>query len=101
MSKAVKTAPNGMQTAPFEPADVSAIQAMWNGTASPDQQRRAMLWIIEGACAVHNLSFKPGEDGRRDTDFHEGRRFVGAQIAQLLKTNVTGLVAQLRRKEDV
>lgn len=89
-----------LKIAPFEPSEATAIQAMWNGTADPEQQRKAMLWILEGACGLYEISFKPGEDGRRETDFSEGRRFVGKQIAEVLRTNVPQLIANLRRREE-
>ena len=83
--------------APWELADASAIQAMANGTANPEQQKRALKWIIEAAAGTYEMSYRPGgEDGRRDTDFAEGRRMVGNQIVKLIKANL----AAMRRKES-
>ena len=76
-------------------ADVSAIQALVNGTASPEQQKRAVDWIIQQAAGLYEMSYRPGEDGRRDTDFAEGRRFVGSQIVKMTKLDL----AKMRRKE--
>ena len=66
----------------YEPADVSAIKGLFAGTASPEQQQRALKWIIESACATYELSFRPTSD--RDTAFAEGRRFVGLQLVKAL-----------------
>jgi hypothetical protein len=83
-----------------EKADISAVKALASGTASPEQQVRAIKWIVEEACMYYNLSFSPGgEDGRRDTDFAEGRRFVGAEIVKMTKLDLTKLKSN--SKEEV
>lgn len=78
----------------YLPADATAIKALAAGTADPDQQKRALRWIIESAAGTYDLSYRPGgEDGRRDSDFAEGRRFVGSQIVKMLKINVAALLS--------
>jgi hypothetical protein len=72
----------------YEAKHISAIQAVACGEASPDQQKLAMEWIINDAAGTYQQSYRPTEEGRRDTDFAEGRRFVGMQIVKLLKLNV-------------
>lgn len=67
---------------PYELADINAIRGLQAGTASSDQQQRALKWIIENACATYELSYRPTND--RDTSFAEGRRFVGLQIVKAL-----------------
>lgn len=85
------------RSAPWYPpdseiADVTAMQALANGTANPEQQLRALRWIIEVASGRDEMSYRPGgEDGRRDTDFAEGRRFVGNQVVKLLKLSTADL----------
>lgn len=81
--------------AEYELADISAIQAVSSGTASAEQQKRALNWIIESAAGLYDLSYRPGEEGRRDTDFAEGKRYVGNEIVKAIKTNL----AAMRRKE--
>lgn len=82
--------------APYELADISAIQALHRGDATPDQQQRALKWIIESACATYDMSYFPGgEDANRDTIFAEGRRFVGNQLVKATKLNLS----TLRRNE--
>lgn len=78
--------------APYELADVSAIQALVAGTASAEQQRRAMAWIINVAAGTYDMAYRPGtEDGRRDTDFALGKAYVGQQIVKLTRLNIGAL----------
>ena len=72
----------------FDDADAAAIQALGRGSASTDQQKRALDWIITKCCATYDMSYRPGEDGVRDTAFAEGRRFVGLQVVKLLKIKI-------------
>lgn len=81
----------------YDIADAAAIQALQRGDATKDQQQRALKWLIEKACGTYDLSYRPGEDGRRDTDFAEGKRFVGSQIVKMLNLNLS----LLRRSNNV
>lgn len=71
----------------WEIADVAALKALANGTASPEQQQRALKWVIESASATYELSYRPSSD--RDTAFAEGRRFVGLQIVKALHLDLS------------
>jgi len=67
-------------------ADIFALQALERGTANAAQQKRAVALIERKICATDRMSFYPGaEDGRRASDFAEGKRWVGAQLRRLLK----------------
>lgn len=83
--------------APWKPvsyhlADANALQALMRGDADETQQRRALDFIINNIAGTYDVSYRPGaEDGRRDTDFAEGRRYVGLQIVKLLKLNLSVL----------
>ena len=79
--------------ADWELADASAIQAMQTGEASPDQQKRALKWLIEHAAATYQFHFYPTE---RETAFSLGRAFVGQQIVKMLRIDL----ASLRRREN-
>jgi hypothetical protein len=69
----------------FENADVFALKALEAGNASAGQQQRALKFIRNRICEAERLSFMPGgEDGRRATDFAEGKRFVAVQIRRFL-----------------
>lgn len=82
--------------AEYEQADGFALKALSAGEATPDQQRRALEWIIDYA-GTYAMSYRPGgEDGRRDTDFAEGQRSVGLQIVKMITINP----AILRRTTD-
>lgn len=76
----------------FEPADAAAFQALARGAATMEQQKRALDWLVKVACGTYDLSYRPGgEDGRRDTDFAEGRRSVGLAIVKMLNLKI-GLI---------
>lgn len=77
------------QPAPYEIADVTAIQAIARGDASPDMQRRALDWIIKRACGTYDFAYRPNSD--RDTNLALGRQFAGQQIVKLLHLNPAGL----------
>ncbi len=72
-------------------ADAAAIQALLRGEATPDQQIRAINYIVVSLCAVNEMSFRAGPDGERATAFAEGRRFVGGQITKLTKVPMSKL----------
>lgn len=65
----------------YTAADVSAIQALAAGTATPDQQKRAYEWVMLQGARLREVSFQP--DNAHASAFAEGRRFVGLQIAKL------------------
>lgn len=68
--------------------DVAAIKALQRGDASAEQQRHALKFIVEKLCATYELSFCPSEDGRRATDFAEGKRRVGLLLVGLLAADI-------------
>lgn len=74
--------------APWEVHEAEAIQALFEGRASPDQQRTALKWILEGACAYTDWAYRPGPSSR-DTDMCLGRQFVGHQIIKLSRLNLS------------
>lgn len=66
---------------PYEMSDVSAIQALSNGTANEDQQKRALKWIVRNASGYADLGWHPDQGCK---DFAAGRRFVSLQIEKLI-----------------
>jgi hypothetical protein len=70
-------------------ADFVALKALQAGTATPEQQQRALKWLIENACGTYDLSYRPESD--RETAFAEGRRFVGLQIIKALNFDMAVL----------
>lgn len=84
---------NGAQPAAFNSTDATSLQAVAAGTANDGQQKRALKWILEGACGLPVWAYC---DSQRETDISLGRQFVGQQIMGLLKVNVS----TLRKKEQ-
>jgi hypothetical protein len=68
---------------PYEKADIRAIQALANGTATAQDQQRALDWIVNTAAATYDEPFRPGS--RDVVDYMLGRRSVGLAIVKLLK----------------
>lgn len=85
--------------APWKPAEynlreVAAIQALFRGEAEPEQQIYILDWIIQEACRTYDQSYRP--NSQRDTDFAEGKRFVGNTLVKMIKLNM----AHLRKTPD-
>ena len=59
------------------------MQALQTGTATADQQQRALKWIIEKVCGTYDLTYFP--ESARNSDFAEGKRFVGLMLRKLLR----------------
>lgn len=78
--------------------DVYALQAMERGEATPDQQKRALYWIIHFACQTHSFCLTPESD--RLSAIFDGRRFAGLQIIKLLKINMADMKDLRRRKAE-
>lgn len=76
----------------YNPEVIYAIRALFNGEALPHQQKMAWEWIMYVTAAgdgYQDLSFRPGSDGVRATDFAEGKRWVGLQLRKMLHPAVT------------
>lgn len=79
MSKKPKT-PMPWEIPTFEDADIFALQAL----ANDPTHKRAWDFLREKVCGADTMSFWPGgEDGRRATDFAEGRRWVANIMKRL------------------
>lgn len=79
--------PQPWMPAPYEDADVYALKNLAAGNANEGQQQRVLKFIIEALCGNYDLSFRPGDDGPRATDFAEGKRFVALQLVKLINMN--------------
>lgn len=61
-----------------------SVRAVLNGTATPEQQRGAMRWIMSQACRRLDLPWLPGgADAARQSDMLVGRQFVGILIGNM------------------
>ncbi len=75
---------------PYGLGDAAAVKNVAAGTATQEQQRHAMQYIIQVLCATYDMSYRPGDaDGRRDTDFAEGARNVGLQLVKLVNIDLS------------
>ena len=79
--------------AQYESADVTAIQQLEQGTATPEMQKRALNWLITGVCGTYDQSYIPLDT--HETAFKEGKRFVGNTLIKMLKLEP----GKLRREE--
>lgn len=82
-------APSAWDPAPWEDHHAHALQALHAGVATPDQQRAALQWIIEGAAGHNDWAYRPSSE--RDTAMFLGRQFVAKQIVKLLNINLSAL----------
>lgn len=71
----------------YEDADAAALQACARGSATAEQQKRLLDWIITKACATYDFAYRPGESDR-DTNIALGRMFVGQQIVKLIRIKI-------------
>ena len=73
----------------LDDADIFALQAVSKGVAGEGQQKRALDYIVRILCETDRMTFWPGaEDGRRATDFAEGKRWVGLQLRRIEKMQI-------------
>lgn len=78
----------------WELPDAYAMQALERGAATPEQQKRALAWIVNSACATYDFCDKP--ENERLSAIFDGRRFAGLQIVKLIKINL----AKLKKEKD-
>lgn len=81
---------------PWEVADAAALQSLARGDATPDQQQRALNWIIYGAAGTYDADYRTDT---RDHAFVSGRRFVGLEIVKLLKVSTKVFSKHQQTKE--
>lgn len=70
------------QPAPWDSADVAALQALARGVANEGQQKRALNYIITALGMTYEHTYSPTSE--RDSAFAQGRRYVGLQIVKLV-----------------
>ncbi len=71
------TAPAPFLPPDYQVADACALQALVKGEATPDQQKRAINWIVNEACDTYGFQYRTDPC---DHAFGSGRRFSGQQI---------------------
>ncbi len=75
----------------FVKADIAAMQALSRGEATPEQQKRAINYIVVDLSGINKLSFHPASDGGRGTAFAQGRWFIGNNIIEMTKILLSGM----------
>jgi len=82
-------APSPMIPHPWDLPDAKAFQMLAEGQATPEQQTRALKWLIE-ACGTYDEPFRPGgSEGDRDTAYACGKRSIGLQVVKLVNINLS------------
>ena len=71
----------------YTEAEVQAVRALYNGTATERQQRMALDYMIR-AFGTHDISYRV--DDPLATAFCEGKRFAGTTLVWMLKEAPTG-----------
>ena len=89
-----------MEEPVYDEVIVMAIKSFARGSATDGQQMAVFHWLIEEASGLFKMSYVPGEDGRRATDFHEGRRFVGRLLLNLANIPVRKFRGEQLRQQD-
>ena len=79
----------------WELADVTAVKACAEGRASPEQQKRAMAYIVNVLAVINDWPYRPGMNDR-DTNIGLGRQFVGHMISKMCRINL----ANVRRSDQ-
>ena len=70
----------------YTEAEVQAVRALRRGDATPDQQKRALEYMLR-AFGTHDTSFRPGDP--LATAFAEGKRFAGTTLVWMLNVAPT------------
>lgn len=91
-------------SAPYYPPKISseiayAVQGLSAGKADAHQQSLFLQWLIVEVCKKDDISYRPGPDGQRDTDFAEGKRFVAISVLRALN-QTPEMIANLRMAEQ-
>lgn len=71
---------------------IAAIKAIYLGNASSNQQKLALMFIIEELCGRHGNQFYPSE---RDTTFALGKKFVADNIAGIINNAKLGTIEEV------
>ena len=66
----------------YTEADAQACRALVRGQATPDQQKRAIEYIVDFVCATYDIPYRPGE---RDTLVALGKQIAGKHLVWLLQ----------------
>lgn len=77
--------------------EMYAIRALEGGEANPEQQRLALSAIIKKLSRTYDVHFVPNSPD--ETNFLEGRAFVGQNILKILRLDPNAL-RELAKEEN-
>jgi hypothetical protein len=75
-----------------------ALQALSTGTATAEQQKEALKYIVEDLCGIYGVTFDA--DNARLDAHNQGRAYIGHAIVQITKLRLHE-IAELLTKEKV
>jgi hypothetical protein len=73
---------------PFDSADQRALKALRDGTASEEQQKRALGWLLYAT----GYRLNPWRSNPYDAAYMSGRAQIGRQVYDMLEAAVLGSV---------
>jgi hypothetical protein len=73
------------ERADYTEKELQAIRALYEGNASPRQQKAILPFILRAA-GTHDQSYRPGDT--HATAFAEGKRFIGTTLVWMLKSAI-------------
>ena len=80
-------------------ADALAIKMVAQGEATPEQQKRALEAIVGRIACADEQSWRADDHGgTRETDFSEGKRFVGLQVRKIVSVPLEILTGEDTRR---
>lgn len=77
----------------WEPEDAYALRALAQGTATPEQQQRALKWILDAA-RTYDQPFRASSP--YETAFACGMQWVGQSIVKLLNISLTAITGKAK-----
>lgn len=83
--------------AAYDEATLNAFRALKDGKANDGQQKAAIEFVLFNLCRIRDVSFDT--DNQRLSDFNEGRRFVGLQIAGMFDPKATEHTIEAKSKK--
>ncbi len=82
---------------PITEHDINAIKELAKGKASEHQQVLALRCIMNTISGAYDVPFVPGHTDQ--TNFREGRAFVGNRIDRIIRTDITTLLGAPHEKD--
>ncbi len=92
--------PDPLAPPDYTEADVQALKSLQRGTATEDQQQRAIAFIINTVCATYDCASRRSE---RDTNLALGKQRAGQHLVWLLndaptKTAIAKIASRLMNR---